>query len=282
MATTKPKLKRAFDPAAGENALKQIEPTLRAMNNDDVVLMTMDAQEGALAALALVSIAREPKRLARLQPLMPGLLQADTIDQLELAAWATWYAHAKLQTEQTQSKGAKVSAETYEASGQHLSKLLKLLEYHVGDHPDVAVELADIRSGAGYQDRATDLVRAASLFEQHRTELEQDQRYFNAEAAQVARGYAQAIIESIRASMGRSAAEWSDLRSRAWSRMTYLYNEVRAAGEFVFRNEPEQRDLFTSLRQAVVPPRRSRKDDAADGDGTPVGAPAVSSDAHTG
>jgi hypothetical protein len=251
---------RAFDLAAGENAFKQLESALRAMTQDEIMPMTVDAQEAALAALALVSVARDPKRLERLSLLMPALLEPKAIDQLELAAWATWYAHTQLQTELAQAKGAKVDADTYEASGRHLNKLLKLVEYHVGDQPRVAVELADIRSGAGYQDRATDLVRAAALFDRHHDELEQDARYYDAGLGDGARRYAEAIVESLRASLGRTAAEWSDLRSRAWSQMVQLYDQVRAAGEYVFRNEPEQADLFQKLRQVVVPNRRMRKD----------------------
>jgi len=256
---------RPLDLAAGENALKTIEPALRAMTQNDLVLMTIDAQESALAALALVDVARDPKRLEQLKLLMPALLATDAIEQLELTAWALWFTHTKLQTEQALSTGAKVDAETYEASGKLLTKMLKLLEYHVGDRPDVVVEISDIRSGAGYQDRASDLVRTASLFEQHRSELQADTRYYDPKDAETARRFAETIIESIRASMGKSVAEWSDLRARAWSRMTRLYNDIRAAGEFVFRSDPEHRDLFAPLRQVVAPYRNRRGDAPSDG-----------------
>ncbi len=260
---------RPLDLAAGENALKAIEPALRAMKQDELVVMTMDAQESALAALSLVDVARDPKRLAQLKLLMPALLAADAIEQLELAAWATWFAHTKLQTEQALSKGAKVDVDTYEASSKHLTKMLKLIEYHVGDLAEVAVELADIRSGTGYQDRASDLVRAASLFERHKRELEGDTRYYDVKDADVARRFAETIVESVRASMGKSVAEWSDLRARAWSRMAHLYSDVRSAGEFVFRRDLEQRDLFAALRQVVVPyrGRRTGLDEAPAADG---------------
>jgi hypothetical protein len=75
--------------------------------------------------------------------------------------------------------GVKVDVATYEASGQHLGKMLKMLDYHVGMVSEVAAEIADIGGGAGYQDRASDLVRAAALWERYRADLEVDKRFFD-------------------------------------------------------------------------------------------------------
>jgi hypothetical protein len=250
---------RAFDLSVGERAFGRLLPALRAMSDDEIVAVNMDAQEAAVVALALVDIAREPARHKLLQQLMPSFLAADTVEQLELAAWTTWYAHAQLQSEQALAKAAKVDAATYEESGRLLAKMLRLIEYHVGDRAEVAKELADIRSGTGYQDRASDLVRAASLFERFESELEGDTRHYDRALAREARRYAQQIVENIRASLGTQAAEWLDLRSRAYSRMLALYGELQAAGDFVFRRDPVQRELFTTIRRLIVPSRRPAK-----------------------
>jgi hypothetical protein len=250
---------RAFDADAGASAFQQVEPLLRAMPAADLVAINANAQELAIAALALVDVAREPARLTALSMLPSSLFAADTIDQLETNALALWHAHVKLQTESAHTQGAKVDVAVYEASGRHLGKMLKLIEYHMGNVPPVAVELADIKSGSGYQDRASDLVRAAALFDAHRAELQDDARYFSADDASVARGYAQTILDGVRASMGKSAAEWSDLRSRAHTRVVHLYGELKSAGEFVFRGQPEHRDRFVALRQVVVPTRARAK-----------------------
>jgi hypothetical protein len=270
---------RPFDLDAGESALKQLEAELRALPQSELLLINADPQDCAMAALALCDVARDPARLARLRELPASILAADIIEQLELTAWAMWYAHVKLQTETAQAQRARVDAETYEASGKHLQKMLKLIEYHVGHVPEVAAELAGIRSGIGYQDRASDLVRAASLFDIHRSELAGDTRHYHEDDGKVARRHAETILESIRASMGKSAAEWSDLRTRAWSRLTRQYNELKSAGEFVFRDQPEQRDLFVALRQVVVPRRgRAREQEAPSNGGAADGVTAVLSD----
>jgi hypothetical protein len=244
---------RVLDPSAGESALNRVEPTLRAIAAADLTVVNADAQDAAVAALALVDIARDPARLARLKALPATIFAADTLEQLEDTAWALWFTQTKLQSESVQQTGVKVDVATYEASGQQLARMLKVLEYHVGHIPEVAAELADIRSGVGYQDRASDLVRTASLVEKHASELAADTRYYEANDATVARQYAETIIGAMRVAMGKTAAEWSDLRQRAWFRLNFLYNEVLAAAGFVFRAEPEQRGLFVPLRQVLVP-----------------------------
>lgn len=249
---------RNFDPKAGEGAFKKIEALLRAMPAAEVQTPNSDPRDSAVAALALVDVARDPARAARFSSLPEAVFAASTVDDLELAAWATWFAHTKVLSETAQSSGARVDIATFDAAGAHLAKMLKLIQYHVGDHADVASEITDIRSGIGYQDRASDLTRAAVLWERYQSELENDQRNYDANDATQARSYAEAILQALRASLG-SAADWADLRNRAWSRLNKLYAELRAAGVFVFRDEPELRTLFVPLRQAVSPRRPRSK-----------------------
>jgi hypothetical protein len=244
--------KRAFDPQAGEAAFKKIEPRLRSLAGDAIAIPNSDAQDSSIAALALVDIVREPKRRARLSLISKELTPENAVEELELAAWATWFAHTRMLSEAAGAGGPKVDASLYQESGQHLARMLKVLEYHVGEVPEVTLELAAIRSGTGYQDRASDLVRAATLLERYRSEVEGDERWFEAGDAARARSYAEQIIESLRSSVQARVAEWADLRNRAWTELSRWYGEVRAACEFVFRSE---RELFPPLRQAASPVR---------------------------
>src|SRR2546421_4578394 len=267
-----PEKPRALDPQAGQAAFNQLEARLRAIPADQVSLPNSDIQDAAIAALNLVDVARDPKRSAKLAMLSPDLFAKDAVDQLEMAAWAAWYAHTQVRTEAANATGVKVDVAVYEGSGQHLAKLLKMLEYYVGTVPEVASEIADIRAGSGYQDRASDLVRTAVLWERYRADLEGDKRYFDPTDASKARTYAESIVQALRSSLGASAADRADLRNRAWTLMLELYNEVRAAGEFVFRNDPVELDFFLPLRQ-VVSPARPRKTDTPPAPPAPAPAP---------
>jgi hypothetical protein len=267
---------RAFDPQAGQAAFNELEATLRAMPADQVGIPNSDVQDSAVAALNLVDVVRDPKRRARLGLLPIELFRPEVVDQLEKASWAAWYLHTQVRTESATASGAKVDAALYEASGQHLTKLLRMLDYHVGSIGDVAAELADIRSGTGYQDRASDLARAADLWQRYRSELEADTRHFDPTDGDQARRYAETIVRALRDSLGSSVAQRADLRNRAYTLVFRLYNEVRAACLFLFRDDRAQLDLFPALRKVVIGPRpRPRPETPANGSPTPDGPPPV-------
>jgi len=125
----------------------------------------------------------------------------------------------------------------------------------------VSRELADIRLGAGYLDLANDLSRLATLYATHRSELAADQRHYETRDAERAASFAKKIRDEYRAAASRSG-EYTELRPRAFSELSRLYNEVRAAAEFLFRNEPAVLDEFPPLRAAAAalsPTRRSKK-----------------------
>jgi hypothetical protein len=241
-----------YDASAGAAAFRGLEETLRGMAAEEVVTPNSDVQDSAIAALSLVQVAREPAIQAQLTRLPEALME--TVDRLERAAWATWYAHTLVLARAVRSGGTRVNAELYERSGQHLDKMLRVLEYHLGVMPEVAAEIADIRRGKGYHDRASDLARAAVLWERWRGELEVEERHFDPADGDRAQAFAQSILTELRDSVGGPvAAEQVDLRNRAWTLLGRFYAEVRAAGEYMFRNDPLQRDLFVPLRQAVHP-----------------------------
>jgi hypothetical protein len=247
-----------YDASAGEAAFRALEGTLRGMAAEEVTTPNSDVQKSALAALNLVQVAREPAIQAALASL-PGAVM-DTVDRLEQAAWATWYAHTRVLARAVQRRGTRVNAELYERSGQHLARMLKVLAYHLDAVPEVVAEIADIRTGHGYQDRASDLARAAVLCERWRDELERDRRHFDPDDAGMARTYARSILIELRDSAGgRVAAEEVDLRNRTWTLLVRSYAEIRAAGAYVFRDDPAQRARFVPLRQAAHPRRPTRR-----------------------
>jgi len=162
-----------------------------------------------------------------------------------------------------------VDAGLFDASGAHLAKMLKLIEYHVGTRPTVAAEIADIRSGQGYQDRASDLVRAAKLWDDWHDEIQDDKRNFDPGDGAQARSYAQAIVRALSASMSAGAADTTDMRNRAWSLLTSLYSDVIAAGEFLFRRSPADLEILVPLKQAVNPTKARPKTDGPEEPGPP-------------
>ncbi len=246
----------AFDPKVGEGAFKKLEATLRALPADAIATPNCDVQDGAVGALALVDLANHPTRKALFELLHEQLFAKDTVEKLETSAWAAWYAHTRVLSEMAGASGMRVDATMYQESGKLLRDLLQLIEYHVGKVPEVAVEIADIRTGLGYQDRASDLARVAALWDEWERELRDDKRLYREHDSAKARDYAHQIVTALRAHTPDATAAWLDLRNRAWTLMSSLYTDVQAAGVFVFRHQPESAAQFVALRQAVVHRRR--------------------------
>jgi len=248
---------REPDAGAAQAAFGKVEAELRALPAAALQIPNRELQDAAVAGLALADIARAPKRKARFDGLSAGTFPAGRIEALEQAALAAWFVQTKVLSESAGSGGAKVDFSLMQESEQHLGEMLKLIDYHVGDIDQVAVELADIRGGSGYHDRASDLVRTAQLFEAWQDELADDPRRYDPNAAKQARAYADRILEALRQSV-QASAEWADMRNRAWTHLDALYKDVQTTGAWLFRNEPEDGDLFVPIRRMIdlVRPRR--------------------------
>ncbi len=249
---------REVDPAIAQAAFETIRKRLDELPAETVTHPRTDLQAAALAGLALVDIARVPQRKARFDKLPADEFSPTTIDDLEQVCCAAWFVQTRVQAETADDGGPKVEAALYEDSGTHLDNLLKLLDYHVGT--EVAAQLADIRSGTGYQDRASDLLRAATLFDTWEDELKADVRRYEASMAADARAYANAILAEIRASM-TSAKTWTEMRDRCWTLLLDLYKDVEDTGQWLFRKEPREQQAFISLRRMVRlvrPPRKPK------------------------
>ena len=271
MATQNPKKKASkLDPKTTQNAFESMSSELGAVPAGDVMTPNSDAQQAAVAALALVDVMEAPSRANAFDELPERMIARDASRSLERAALATWYAASCLQDEQALASGAKVSVDVMERATKLRAKLLKQLEYHLDESPQVLAQLADIRIGAGYQDMASDLSRLGRLHGDHAAVLSGDARY-DANDAATAQTLATEIVESLRASMGKEVAEWTDKRNRAWTVMAGIYSDVIAAAQFVFRKQPSELALYVPLKTASIV-SRSRGPAAAE---APVAAPPV-------
>jgi len=97
------------------------------------------------------------------------------LGRLRTIALATWHAR-QLQAELAST--AALPEEVFREAQAARAKMLRVLEYHMGDVADVAADLEYIRSGAGYQDVASDLRMLADLYEDRRVRprIEEDAR----------------------------------------------------------------------------------------------------------
>jgi hypothetical protein len=256
---------RSYDPSLGKNALAALRETLDALPEDDVVAPNSDSETGALAGLVLVDVARRPEVAKRFALLPAAVFDPETVERLAKAAWALWYTQVESRTASATQTAVRVDPAVVAESVELKGRLQKLLEYHLGDQPELALELADIRLGTGYSDLASDLQRYARLSDDHPEEVTGDRKLFRKGDARRARELAGLIIADLKGSMSDRASV-TNLRNRAWTLLSRDYGEVVATGAFLFRHEPALARLFVPLRAAVAPHRSRRPaEDTTDG-----------------
>lgn len=273
--------KKQFDTTTGKASFEQVKTALLALSADTVAQPNVDLQRAAMAALVLVDRAKQGDRLARFALLPAALFSKSALDDLERVANAALYVELESRREGAASTGVKVDLAIVQEATELRERMLRTADYNLGHLEPVARELADVRLGAGYLDLANDCSRLAALYVAHEAELAVDKRYYEAADADRATSLAQKIRAEYRAAASRSG-QYAELRPRVFTELTRLYNEVRAAAQFLFRSEPSVVEEFPALRVAagaLTPGRRGKKSAendapvAANGGGT-VGAAA--------
>jgi hypothetical protein len=266
----------AYDAAAGEKALGQMQPLLSALPADEIETPRLDLELAALGALRVAHLVRDPSLRQRLQQMPGDEFDPTVLDQLEPLAWAAWHAHRAQQVANLSASKAVVPVALAEAATELEKRMQRCVEYHLEDHPQAGVKVGFLRSGSGYRDLAGDLMGYAELYRAYRDELSHDRKQYREGDADEAERLAKQLFETLAHSSG-AAGRASSLRDRAWTLLARCYEEVAAAGRWLLRHEPKVDALFPSLHAASrVGQGRSRpgKDAPSPGE-EPAPAPAT-------
>jgi hypothetical protein len=126
---------------------------------------------------------------------------------------------------------------------------------------DARVSLASFRGRAGLDGLVQDLFDLATLAERHAGAFERD-RSFDAgesifEARELARSLSLAVSE---ARLGAASSAALELRNRAFTHMDELVSELRAAGRYAFRHDPDTAKRFTSRHRQKLRRLAKRSD----------------------
>jgi hypothetical protein len=208
----------------------------------------------------------QPAVLTRFSTLPAAEFDLQHVLRLESASLAAWYVSLMLRSASV-TAGVKIPESVIEQGTELKQVMLRVLEYNLGHDADVSTALADISRGTGYVDMASDLVRLATLYQAHAEDLVTDVRHYRANDAEIAGRIAQAVHQVLGDGRDPSARHWSHYMPRAWSFLVTTYEEVSAAGRWLFRHEGGE-ELFPSL-YSVGRQRRSRR--PGEGDDLPGG-----------
>jgi len=234
--------------AAGETAFAATEARLLALPSDRLDPVVVDVQVAAITALAIAhAIAVDAPLRARFEALSKAKeFDITRLDGLAPTALATWFArHRYLLASATHSE-AQLPASTVTTATTLKARMMRVVEYHLGDHPVAGAIVAAIRAGTGYMDLANDLVALARLYKEYADLLAHDKKDYQA----ADQGLAAQTGDQIITLLGGSAPEqrkWADRQARAWTLLNGDYAEIYAAGRYLKRADGDVESAFPSL-----------------------------------
>jgi hypothetical protein len=213
--------------------------------------LNADLDLAATAGLVLVDRARKDDRLELFAGLAPKYIEKDLVAALEIACEAAQHVVVESVKEEAVATRVKVDVAVIARGNDVRKRMLKCLSYNLEGNEAAEKELADIRRGTGYLDHARDLVRLAAMYKAHAALLVSDKKNYVAADHNDAIALAEQIRDQYRASQS-SANVFVGLRAKAFSEIQRLYNEVRAAAEFIFRGKSDVLAEFEALRTAMA------------------------------
>jgi hypothetical protein len=257
----------SLDPQAAAKAFSALRSRLAAIPNERVEPARADVIKAAVAAWSVARFIQQPNVRARFARLPKEEFQQAHVDDLAAIALATFHAATELQSAQATASGAKLPVDLLQSATEIKTRMLKLCEYHLGDHPVDGAEIADIRQGAGHIDLALDLSRLAKLYQKHKNIIKKDPKHYLASDANDARTHSSEILRLLGEARNENAKAWSDMVARAWVLLLDVYGEVSNAGRWLFRHdEPENRfpSLWAVARTGQGRPKKTAEESSVE------------------
>jgi hypothetical protein len=233
-------------PERAEEAFEKVKPLLASLRPEEVSSMNVDVPAAASIALGAY------ERLAELRPLIVEQLPrhaVDQLDQLPTLALGAWFAHLISLPPEVDS--ARVDGLLAEASVLRESLLVaaEALAHRQLLDPD---RVAEIRSGLGNIDRASDLLALATLFSQGWSKVEGKTAVTKAEIERAAILGPELLIalgSKGLAARTTSTPEARDQRARAFTLLEKAYDECRRAATYLRWHDDDLDSFAPALRQ---------------------------------
>ncbi|HEU4410068.1 MAG TPA: hypothetical protein VFS43_32740 [Polyangiaceae bacterium] len=191
-----------------------------------------------------------------------GFYSIETLDNLPRIARGAWYVRRQQLRAIARASGASVSEDDVRLGYETRGRMMRVLDYQLGDRRDIADELAHLREGSGHEDLATDLDTLAELYQRDdvRPFLERDVKHYRASDVADALRLVDVIYASLGLAEEGEVERANALAQRAATLLLGTYNEQRRCGQFVFGNREDVEATYPSLISAARSPRRKRRE----------------------
>lgn len=246
-----------MDQTKAVQALVRLTPTLDALVRDALTPIRIDIQIAAAIAHSIVRRDYDGARRKRLEELAKSSgMPADLLDQVADLALVTWYTRHQQQMATALKSSASVAPQVVKDAQAVRARMLRMLEHYFDDDAAIAARVAVIRSGNGLQDLANDLEALADLYVQPavRELLSKDVKHYREDEVATARQLAGQIFEGLGLLAQGEAARWADLAQRSWTLLARAYDDLRALGNFAFRQTEDTSVTYPSLFTATRSP----------------------------
>jgi len=214
-----------YDERVGEQSFGNTAE-LRATYSD-ATLPSVELHQSAAIALNVVKQLKEPQRAARLKLIPESLLPYEMRERLEPAAWAVWYASVRRTSAEVSESSAKVSVNTLTKATETKARMMRVVEYILGDHPEAGSEVESIRAGTGHFDLAMDLSRLAVLYRDYAEDLADAGRRYRPKDQGLANSLSGSILRELGSTDSPHAVKTRDDAARAFRVLEDTYGTMR-------------------------------------------------------
>jgi hypothetical protein len=250
-------LARSIEPDAARLAFDALRALLDAQAERRAA--NIDLDRAVLFAASVGRMVRRPEVRARFAGLPAQHFDIGHVDRLEPAALAVWHTCTELLSARARSSGRRIPAALRAQAVALKQRMHEVLTYHLGHVSEVSTQLEAMGAGPGngYLRLAESLLWLAGLYQRHAGELAGDVARYRPDQREQADRLAHAIHHLLGEPARPAVVAWTGHRARAWALLVATYEEVRAAGRWLFRRENGEA-LFPSLYTSGRGPRHRR------------------------
>lgn len=237
-----------IDPEAARRAYITVLPRVEVMKADEHAALSVDVQDAVILAWGVANFVAQPEVRARFALLPLELFDITHLDDLPTLTLAAYHGYVELQAIRSGVSLAKLSASLVTEAGEVRTRMLELCEYVFRRNEEVNREVTSIRTGTGYKDLALDLARLARIYDAYPELVVRETINYRATDAADARRLSQSILNELSQNQGLDERRQLAIVTGIWTLLLRCYDEVQAAGYFVYRHEdPDSkfRSLYT-------------------------------------
>lgn len=264
-----------YHPEEGKKALAALAPVLAAIPDEGLVTIRVDVETAVYAALGVSGLVQSTPVHARFARLPKEEIDMEAVDGLSQSCFATLFALAEARAAGALETEAVIPLEIATEAAEVERRMQTVCEYHLSDDPEISPELDRLRPGVGHRDLANDLLGYARIYDLRRAVVKTDTKHYRPGDAARANELAGVIIQAFSSALTpRARAAYSNY-TRSWTLTYGRYEEVRAAGLWLFRKDPARDQRFPSLFTVARPNGGRPRKPSAEEDVAPAPEPST-------